>query len=114
MRTIIAGSRNISSHILVGEAVKESGFQITQVLCGGARGVDLSGKMWASTAGIPVENYPAEWDRYGKRAGYLRNLEMANNADALIAIWDGESRGTKHMIDIARELGLKVFVYRVP
>jgi hypothetical protein len=114
MRTIIAGSRTIFSHALVGVAVKASGFEVTKVLCGGARGVDLAGKMWAQAHAIPVGDYPADWARYGKAAGAMRNIEMAKNADALIAVWDGESRGTKHMIRIATERGLKVFVHRVP
>lgn len=58
---------------------------------------------------IPLELYPADWNGYGKSAGYRRNVQMAQVADALIAITNG-SPGTKHMIDIANEKGLKVFV----
>ncbi len=57
--------------------------------------------------------YPAAWDTYGLKAGYIRNEEMADNADALIAIWDGKSRGTKHMIDIATRKGLRVYIHEV-
>ena len=56
--------------------------------------------------------FPADWDKYGKRAGYLRNVQMAEYADALLAFWDGESRGTKNMIDEALSRGLKVGVKR--
>ena len=56
--------------------------------------------------------FPADWDKHGKSAGYKRNLEMAENADALIAFWDGESRGTKHMIDIAKEKNLLTRIIR--
>jgi hypothetical protein len=60
--------------------------------------------------GLKLENYPANWRQKGKQAGYLRNQEMAKKADALVAFWDGESKGTKHMIDIAEQMGLKVNV----
>lgn len=111
MRTIIAGSRGITSYLSVEEAVNASGFQVTQVVCGMARGVDLLGKEYAEKNGLPVACFPAQWDAYGKRAGYLRNEEMARNAEALIAVWDGNSRGTKHMIDIAIRAGLSTYVH---
>lgn len=94
----------------------DSRFLITEVVSGTALGIDQAAIEWAHGVGIPVRKFPANWNKHGKRAGYLRNEEMADYADALIAIWDGESRGTKHMIDIAyrRKLDgtrLKVYVY---
>jgi len=86
---------------------------ITEVVSGGAKGVDRLGELWAQKRNIPITRFPAEWNKYGKRAGYIRNKEMALYADALLAIWDGESKGTKHMIDSALEQGLWVCVYRV-
>lgn len=61
---------------------------------------------------MPCSIFPADWDRYGKAAGYLRNTEMAKNADALVAFWDGMSLGTRHMIETAKAHGLKVRVKR--
>jgi hypothetical protein len=113
MKVIIAGSRSITDPREVEAAIRESGFEIAEVVCGGARGVDMLGCEWAQERGIPVAWYPAEWDRYGKSAGYRRNEKMALYADALIAVWDGESRGTKHMLDIAHREGLQVFSRRV-
>lgn len=112
MKTIIAGSRTLYDPALVERAVQESGFDITVVVCGMARGIDTMGREWADCHGIPVKKFPADWDRYGKRAGYLRNEQMAEYADALIAITTG-SPGTKHMIDIARRKGLAVYVLHV-
>lgn len=110
MRTIIAGSRSgITMHHLV-EAVTSCGWRPTVVLSGTARGADKLGEAWATWNSIPVERYPANWDLHGKSAGYKRNEDMANKAEALIALWDGESKGTKHMIDIARRKGLRVHV----
>lgn len=113
MRTIIAGSRSINNIETVCAAVAASNIPITQVVSGNARGVDKMGEHYAAHYNIPVAIFPADWNTYGKSAGYRRNLEMAENADALIAIWDGVSRGTKHMIDIARMRGLRVYVHRV-
>lgn len=117
MRTIIAGSRNIIDHRIVqtaiGEAIDDASFDITEVVCGGAKGVDELGRQWAIINKIPIKMYPAKWDELGKSAGYKRNIEMAENADALIAVWDGVSKGTKHMIDTANKFGLTVYIKQV-
>jgi len=85
---------------------------ITEVLCGGARGVDELGRVWATNHGIPVKWCPADWDRYGNRAGMVRNREMAEDGDVLVAVWDGESPGTKNMIEEAHSHGLEVHVFK--
>ena len=112
MRTIIAGTRTITDYQLVKDAVKESGFEISVVICGMAKGVDSLGLQYAEENDLPVEKYPANWEKFGKSAGYKRNVEMADVADALIAVTTG-SPGTRHMIDIARAKGFKVFVKEV-
>ncbi len=86
-------------------------FEITEIVSGTCKGVDQLGEEWAGRKGIPVKRFPADWNQYGRRAGPLRNREMAKYADALIAIWDGESRGTKNMIDEALREKLEVYVY---
>ena len=83
-----------------------------EVVCGGARGGDAFGKEYAEEYGLKVKMFPAEWGKYGRSAGYRRNAEMADYADCLLAFWDGESKGTKHMIDLAKKKGLKVFIRR--
>lgn len=110
MKVIIAGSRGITDYKIVARAVVESGYKITEVVSGGARGVDRLGERFASNHDLPVEKFPANWDRYGKSAGYRRNQDMACYADALVAVWDGKSRGTRNMIALANKHGLKVFV----
>lgn len=110
MRTIIAGSRNIGDYNILLEAITESGFNITAVISGTARGVDRLGERYAEENNIILEKYPAEWNNLGKRAGYVRNIKMAENADALIALWDGYSKGTGHMIDIANNHNLKIYI----
>lgn len=113
MRTIIAGSRGITDFKLVENIINNCIWEITTVISGGARGIDKLGELWAEKNNIPCEVFPADWDTFGKKAGYLRNIEMANTADALIVIWDGLSKGTKHMLTIAKKKKLKIYLYIV-
>ena len=110
LRTIIAGSRDISDYDKVACIIKESGFNISEVVSGTALGVDTLGEIWAEENNIPVKQFPADWDNKGKAAGFIRNTEMADYADALIAVWDGKSSGTKHMINTAGSRRLKIYV----
>ena len=112
MRVIIAGSRSMTDAAQVTMAIAQSGFVIREVISGGARGVDTLGEAWARTHHIPVRRFPADWQRYGKSAGFRRNEAMAHVADALIAVWDGSSPGTCHMIAMARRRGLRLFVWQ--
>lgn len=111
MRVIVAGSRTVTSYREVEAAIISSGFEPTVIISGTAKGVDQLGEQYAKIKGLEILRFPADWNRYGKSAGYRRNVEMAEVADALVAVWDGESKGTKHMIDIANRNGLKVYVY---
>ncbi len=113
MRVIIAGSRSINDYPLLERTIKRSGFDVTEVVSGGAYGVDHLGERYAFENNLPLHTFTAEWDKYGKSAGYRRNIQMSENADALIALWDGNSKGTRHMIDTAYEKGLKVYVVRL-
>lgn len=99
MKVIIAGSRNVKDYSLVVQSVQRSGFDITEVVCGGATGPDTLGEQWAINNNIPVKHMPADWNRYGNSAGPMRNRQMAEYADAAIVIWDGESRGSRNMIE---------------
>lgn len=121
MKTIIAGCRWIADYKVIEQAVRQSGFEITEVVSGGQftydeetriyRGADFYGECWAKRNQIDCKIMPALWDEQGKKAGPLRNLRMAQYADALIAVWDGRSRGTKNMIQTAQKLQLHFFVY---
>jgi hypothetical protein len=110
MKTIIAGSRRINDYTIVKEAIKESGFEITQVVSGGAQGPDKLGEQYAREFNISIFQFIPQWKKYGKKAGMLRNIDMGDYSEALVAIWDGKSNGTNHMIDYAKKKGLKVFV----
>ncbi len=112
MTTIIAGSRGITDYAMVEQAMAECGWHPSKVIAGDARGVDKLAERWARERGLPFEEFKADWQTSGKAAGYLRNMAMAHSAEALVAIWDGSSRGTMHMINIAGKKRLRVFIFR--
>ncbi len=114
MRTIIAGSRQMTDEILLIETLVRLAWPITEVISGGAFGADRLGEAWAARHGIPVRRFPADWTRYGKGAGPVRNREMVLAADALVAFWDGRSAGTRNMIELARKQHLQVHVEPLP
>lgn len=75
-------------------------------------GADFFGEMYAYARKHQLKVFPANWDEYGKSAGPIRNKQMADYADALILFWDGTSKGSKSMLDLAEAKGLKIFVKR--
>lgn len=83
--------------------------EITEIVSGGCRGIDLAGEMFAENYNIPVKRFLPEWENEGKAAGPIRNSQMANYADALILIWDGTSRGSADMKKKAEQKGLKIY-----
>ena len=107
--------RTRCSEIILEEVSGSDDVKIS-VISGTARGADQLGEKFASEYGYDVIRFPAKWDLYGKSAGYRRNEEMAKfssenkNMGMLIAFWDGKSRGTKHMIDLAKRYGLDVHI----
>ncbi len=114
-KVIIAGTRTFDDY----EALKAyADYKLGQIkedieiISGGATGADALGERYAKEKGYTIKRFPADWNRYGKKAGPLRNKQMADYADALIVFWDGSSRGTKNMLEIAREQGLKIGIYK--
>ena len=128
MRVIIAGGRDfndfkllefninkifkqLSDEKLISIYVNESNIEI---ICGKARGADTLGEQFAKEYKLSIKYFPADWNTYGKSAGYRRNAEMANYAKedngVLITFWDGKSKGTKHMIDLAKSNNIRVFI----
>jgi hypothetical protein len=111
MHVIVAGSRTVDDYDYVARSLNnvlgdEPDVQIV-IISGTAKGADSMGAKWANlTAGISLVEMPAQWDKYGKAAGYRRNQDMATIASHVIVFWDGKSRGAKHMIDIAKKLEL--------
>lgn len=110
MKTIVAGTRGVSALSVVEAAIALSDFEITELVSGGCRGVDQLAEMWAVASNIPIKRFPADWKSYGKAAGPIRNQQMAEYGDALIAVWDGASKGTADMIRRAKAKGLRCYV----
>jgi len=113
MKVVIAGDRNCDDRAIVKEAIEESGFEITEVISGGARGVDTVGEEWATDNGIPFARFPADWERYGRAAGPKRNKQMAEYGDALVAVLALGSRGTKNMIGQMQKLKKPIHVKEI-
>ena len=114
MKLIIAGGRNFDDYDLLtsicNDVIPEMG-QV-HIVSGCANGADKLGERYASENDYHIIKFPADWDKHGKSAGYIRNKEMAKYADALIAFWDGKSKGTKHMIDLANEYRLLIYIHK--
>ena len=112
MKVIIAGGRDFNDYAKLVQTCTKAmlEFEAFEVVSGGANGADKLGERFAKEWEYPIKRFPADWEKYGKSAGYIRNEEMAKYANALIAFWDGGSKGTKHMIDLAHKHGLKVIV----
>lgn len=114
MKTIIAGSRGFTNYQFLQTECDRilSSEEEVEIVSGGAKGADKMGEHYAKQKDFALTVFPADWDKFGKSAGYIRNKQMAQYADTLIAFWDGESRGTKHMIDLAEEMGLTVHIIK--
>ena len=127
MKIIIAGSKSINPSLNeISEIVQETSWTISEIVSGGANGVDCCGELWAKKNNVPCKTFKANWNdlthadaiiktskhgKYDANAGYRRNIEMSKYADGLIAIWDSKSNGTKHMIDVMNKFNKPVFVH---
>ena len=109
MKVIIAGCRDFNNYNLLKSTCDNilKNQEKIEIVSGTARGADQLGEQYAQEKGLEIKKFPADWETYGKRAGFLRNAQMAMYADALIAFWDGQSKGTMNMIELAKKHGLK-------
>lgn len=114
MRVIVAGSRDFDNYNMLEEKLDfllQNQKDIV-IISGNAKGADTLGEQYAFNRGYEVIIHEAQWDKYKKAAGYIRNEQMAKVADACVVFWDGKSRGSKHMIDLAHKHNLKVRVVK--
>lgn len=118
MKTILCGSRTIQSYDALLAALAACGFadQITTVFTGMASGPDIFGYRWALERKLPVRPFLPDWKTHGKPAGIIRNMEMVTYADAMVALWDTRSTGTKHIIAYSKKMQppLRVYVHLCP
>lgn len=112
VKTIIAGSRTFKDYELLREKVNyyRNTHTITEIVSGGAQGADSLGEQYAAEFNLPLKIFPADWGKHGRAAGPIRNKQMAEYADCLIAVWDGNSRGTKNMIENMHKLNKHVHI----
>ncbi len=117
-KIIIAGGRDFDNYPLLVGKVDEI---ITrwrrynnkiEIVSGKAKGADSLGERYAQQRGFKLKQFPANWEKHGKSAGYKRNKQMAGYADICICFWDGESKGTAHMIDLTEEYGLTLHIIK--
>lgn len=117
-KVIVAGGRNYNDYINVKSYLyplkiycENNNLELV-IVCGMATGVDSLGLRFAEENNLEILKYPADWNKYGKRAGYLRNYQMGEIADSAIVFWDGKSPGTKMMIDIMNNFNKTVKIVR--
>lgn len=118
-RIIVAGSRDFQDYKLLKETLENyiTSNDDIEIVSGCASGADILGERFAKENNIHCVTFPAIWHVYGKAAGYRRNVQMAMYAThhtngVLFAFWDGKSKGTKHMINIAKEYGLEIHIIK--
>ena len=115
-KLIVAGGRTFNNYELLktklDHLLKNKEIECVEIVSGGANGADKLGECYANEKGCMVRIFNANWDAYGKSAGYIRNAEMADYADACVVFWDGKSKGSKHMIDLANKKGIRVVIVR--
>ena len=111
MKVIVAGSRTIQDNAVISKAISSTKLKITEMGSGNARGVDTVAENYASVHHIPFTNFPAYYDLYGKPAGAIRNDKIVEWADAMIAVWDGRSDGTRDLIRAMNKAGKPVFLH---
>lgn len=117
-RVVVAGSRDFNNYP---EAEKYIDLCILKIkgryslvfVSGNCKGADLIGEKYAKEHGYEIEIFPAEWKKYGRAAGPIRNEKMAEISDYVICFWDGKSRGTKNMIDMARKFNKEIRIKRI-
>lgn len=111
-KVIIAGGRDFTDYEYLKKECTLLIPENVEIVSGGAKGADFLGERFAKELGLSIKKFPANWNLHGKSAGPIRNKEMAEYADSLICFWDGESRGTKNMIDEANRKSLEIHIFR--
>jgi len=110
MKLIIAGSRDLDIGTeIIRHYVNKLELVPVEVVCGGATGIDNCGKLFSEKCGIPVKMFGAEWLKYGRSAGPMRNRQMAEYGDALLLIWSGDSKGSASMLLEMQKLNKPIY-----
>ena len=115
VKLAIVGSRTFFDYKVLKKTLDdistEHGLIYVEIISGGAKGADTLGEKYAEEYKIPTKIFPAEWKKYGKKAGFKRNVDIIENCDLCVCFWDGESHGTQHDINLCKEMHKPCFVY---
>ncbi len=114
MKLAVVGSRGFNDYDLLKSKLNAIHLRkpITCIVSGGAKGADSLGEKWAKENNIETLIFIPEWDKYGKKAGFLRNEDIIKNSDAVVAIWDEVSKGTAHSISLAKKYNKSCLVVK--
>ena len=115
IKLAIVGSRTFNDYatlLYVTNSIKrDNGYTYTEIVSGGAKGADSLAERYAEQNKIPTKIFRADWNRHGKRAGFIRNVYIIDDCDVCICFWDGSSHGTKHDIELCKEKGKVCWIY---
>lgn len=109
MKYAIVGSRSFTNYQFIEKTLNQFD-NITEIISGGAKGVDTLAEQYAKEKNIKLTIFPANWNKFGKSAGMIRNKDIINNCDVCVAFWDGESKGTTHSIAVAERKDKKLVI----
>jgi len=114
MKLAIVGSRTFNDYELLKDEVDKllKKYNITEIVTGGAKGADTLAEQYARENNLKITIFPAEWNKYGKKAGFIRNDKIWQYADFGIAFWDGESKGTQHSFKLAKKYNKELKIVR--
>jgi hypothetical protein len=113
MKLAVIGSRSFDDYRILKTTLEPliEQFKVTTIVSGGAKGADSLAEKFAKEHGLELNIFPADWDKHGKAAGYIRNVDIWNNSDLGVAFWDGESKGTAHSFQISKKQNKQLFVF---
>lgn len=109
MKIAVIGSRNLAIHNLEDYLPPDT----TEIVSGGARGIDTCARHYAHQKGLPLTEFLPDYPRYGRAAPIKRNVTIVDYADGVVALWDGQSRGTAFVIDYCRRVGKPLWIHRL-
>lgn len=113
MKLAIIGSRDFNDYNLLVKTLEPYKSKVTLVVSGAARGADILGEKWAKENNIQTLIFPADWDKHGKRAGFIRNEDIIRNCDGVIAFWDGISKGTSHSLSLSERYNKPLKIIKI-
>lgn len=116
IRLAIIGSRGFEDYdymlVELDKLLVAEDYNIIEIVSGGARGADTLAERLARANGFPVKVFPADWNRFGKSAGFIRNRDIVQRADVVCAFWDGVSNGTQHSFELCKEFNKKLYIFK--